>query len=246
MSRVADSSTEPAPPTGPAGAAAAGEVGDPAGPVGLRAGADVERIELGGGAWVDVARGLVPEPDRLYELLVAGAPWRQGRVFRYERWVDEPRLGAWYPLAGPAPDPVLIELTRWLTHRYRARFDGYALAWYRHGRDSQAFHRDRELRFLDDTVIGVLSLGARRPWLLRPRTHRDRHDLARDGATHDLAPSGGDLVVMGGRCQADWEHAVPKVAGAVGGRVSVQWRWTSRRGRPVEGASYRAPRHFNR
>ena len=104
--------------------------------------------------------------------------------------------------------------TRWLTHRYRVRFDGYALAWYRDGRDSQAFHRDRELRYLDDTVIAVLSLGARRPWLLRPRAHRDRHDLERHGATHDLAPGPGDLLVMGGRCQADFEHSVPKVHGA--------------------------------
>ena len=45
-------------------------------------------------------------------------------------------------------------------------------------------------------------------------------------------PASGDLIVMGGRCQADWLHAVPKVAGSCGSRISVQWRWTSRRGRP--------------
>ena len=35
---------------------------------------------------------------------------------------------------------------------------------------------------------------------------------------------------MGGRCQAAWLHAVPKVRGRVRSRVSAQWRWTSRRG----------------
>ena len=31
----------------------------------------------------------------------------------------------------------------------------------------------------------------------------------------DLAPASGDLLVMGGRCQAAWLHAVPKVHGPV-------------------------------
>jgi alkylated DNA repair dioxygenase AlkB len=213
-----------------------------------RADADgaVERIDLGDGAWVDVVRGFVDAPGPLYDLLVAGRAWQQGRVFRYERWLDEPRLGAWCPLDRPAPHPVLVDATRWLSHRYRVRFDGFGLAWYRDGRDSVAFHRDRDLRFLDDTVIGVLSLGVRRPWLLRPRAHRDRHDLDLHGATHDLAPGPGDLLVMGGRCQDGWEHSVPKVGAPIGGRISVQWRWTSRRGRPVVGASYRAARTFSR
>jgi alkylated DNA repair dioxygenase AlkB len=101
------------------------------------------------------------------------------------------------------------------------------------------------MRWLDDTVIAVLTLGARRPWLLRPRANRYSHDEAR-GATHDLRPGSGDLIVMGGRCQADWEHAVPKVGERTGGRVSLQWRWTSRTGPPERGPSYRAPRTFSR
>lgn len=125
------------------------------------------------------------------------------------------------------------------------RFDGAAFAWYRDGSDSVAFHRDRELRWLDDTVIAVLTLGERRPWLLRPRSaHYD--DSPTKGAVRDISPASGDLLVMGGRCQADWEHSVPKVRERVDGRVSIQWRWTSRRGRPVQGPGYRAPRNYSR
>jgi alkylated DNA repair dioxygenase AlkB len=205
----------------------------------------VERVDLGDGSWVDVARGFIEQPGPLYHALADTVSWSQGRLFRYERWVDEPRMGAWFGLDHPPPDPLLTDVTRWLTNRYGVRFDGYALAWYRNGRDGQAFHRDRDLRFLDDTLIAVLSLGVRRPWLLRPRANRHRHDLDHGGATHDLAPGPGDLLVMGGRCQDRWEHSVPKVNHPIGGRISVQWRWTSRRGRPVVGASYRAPRHFS-
>jgi hypothetical protein len=110
------------------------------------------------------------------------------------------------------------------------------------------FHRDRELQWLDDTVIGVLTVGARRPWLMKPLTGR-RTDAADDdhlsGAV-DLSPASGDLMVMGGRCQAAWLHAVPKVRHRVRSRVSAQWRWTSRRGRRDPNPSYYAPRHFSR
>jgi alkylated DNA repair dioxygenase AlkB len=206
----------------------------------------VERIDLGGGSWVDVVRGLVAGADQVYRTLTGGVAWQQSRLFRYERWVEDNRLGAMVRLDQPAPHPVLLDAHRWLTHRYGVRFDGYGLAWYRDGGDAQAFHRDRDMRFLEDTVIGVLTLGATRPWLLRPRAHRNRHDLPAKGATHDLAPAAGDLLVMGGRCQSEFEHSVPPVRAPVAGRISVQWRWTSRRGRPVVGASYRAPRHFSR
>jgi alkylated DNA repair dioxygenase AlkB len=101
------------------------------------------------------------------------------------------------------------------------------------------------MRWLDDTVIGVLSLGARRPWLLRPRANRYDHGADMNGATHDFAPASGDLLVLGGACQARWEHSVPKVDPRTGGRVSLQWRWTSRRGQMEKGGSYRAPRHFS-
>jgi hypothetical protein len=93
----------------------------------------------------------------------------------------------------------------------------------------------------------ILTFGARRPWLLRPRRRRDKWIDEHLGTEHDLAPASGDLLVMGGRCQVDWEHSVPKVRHRRDlGRISAQWRWTSRRGRPEVGASYRAPRHYSR
>ena len=105
---------------------------------------------------------------------------------------------------------MLTETHRWLQHRYRVKFDCVALAHYRDGRDGQAFHRDRDMRYCEDTVIAILSFGPRRPWLLRPRTRADKWIAEHGGATVDLAPAGGDLLVMGGRCQVDWEHSVPQ------------------------------------
>ncbi|HET8621436.1 MAG TPA: hypothetical protein VFM27_20860 [Acidimicrobiales bacterium] len=205
-----------------------------------------ERTWLDDGSWVDVARGWLAGHEQVYDAVVAQDRWQQGRIFRYDRWVDDPRLGSYWRVGDPPPHPALVEAQRALRTRYRVPLDGFAMAWYRDERDSQAFHRDRDLRWLDETLIALLTLGARRPWLLRPRANRYDHEAPDRGATLDIAPGGGDLHVMGGATQAGWEHSVPKLARRVGGRISIQWRWTSRRGRPVQGASYRAPRHYSR
>jgi alkylated DNA repair dioxygenase AlkB len=210
----------------------------------------VERIQLDEASWVDVVRGLVQGADEVHDTVVDGTRWSPSRVYRYDHWVDERRLGAGWRVGQPIPHPVLLEVHRWIQSRYGVRFDAIGLARYRDAGDGQAFHRDRDMRWLDDTVIGLLTLGGKRPWLLRPRSARHDHEAwegAHKGATHDLAPASGDLIVMGGATQAGWEHSVPYLRGRqVPDRVSVQWRWTSKTGRPVVGASYRAPRTYSR
>jgi alkylated DNA repair dioxygenase AlkB len=211
----------------------------------IRADAAFERTWLDDRSWVDVARGWLDGQRALLEVLERDLAWQPSRVYRYDHWVDEPHLGAGFRLDAP-PHPVLAAAHRALQHHYGKRFMAPTLVMYRDGRDSMAFHRDRDLRWLDDTLIALLVLGERRPFHLRPRANRYAHELDAKGATHDFAAGRGDLLVMGGATQTGWEHSVPKVPAHRGKRVSVQWRWTAKTGRPVEGASYRAPRHYSR
>jgi alkylated DNA repair dioxygenase AlkB len=182
-----------------------------------------ERLPLDGHSWVDVARGWLWGGDTLFDALVDRVGWHQGRRWMYDRMVDDPRLSCWFDSGDELPHPALPEIGQALEARYRVPLRGPALNYYRDGRDSVAPHRDRELRKLDDTLIAIVTLGARRPFLIRPRG---------GGRSHDIAPAGGDLLVMGGACQRGWEHAVPKVKRA-GPRISVTWRWSSGRGRDV-------------
>ena len=77
-----------------------------------------------------------------------------------------------------------------------------------------AWHGDR-VRFTHSTpVVAIVSLGSARRFGLRP--------LGGGPATW-LTVAGGDLLVMGGRCQHDWQHTVPKAARG-GPRVSVTFR----------------------
>ena len=175
------------------------------------------RRHLDDTSWVDVARGFLTGADTLLGELVAEVPWRQGRRRMWDRIVDEPRLTRWYRPGEPVPHPVLAEVREVLEARYGVPLVGPACNLYRDGRDSVAPHRDRELVHLDDTIVAILTLGARRPFLVRP---------VGGGRSVDLAPGSGDLLVLGGACQRDWEHGVPKVT-RCGPRLSVSWRWSA-------------------
>jgi alkylated DNA repair dioxygenase AlkB len=207
--------------------------------------APVERVQLDETSWVDVARGWLRGADDLHAALLDGVAWQTSRLFRYDHYIEERRLGSFWARGRPLPHAALGDATRALQGRYKVMFDGFGLLQYRDGTDGQAFHRDTDMRWLDDTVVAILSLGQRRPWLLRPKSAK--HTLAEGrGATHDISPGCGDLLVMGGACQAGWEHSVPYLGRqAMGPRISVQWRHARRVGRPFQGAAYNAPLHYS-
>jgi len=90
------------------------------------------------------------------------------------------------------------------------------LCLYRDGSDRVAWHGDRIARESPrDTMVAIVSLGARRPFGPRPRS---------EGPGLRLQLGHGDLLVMGGSAQRTWLHGVPKVPSCLGARISVQFR----------------------
>jgi alkylated DNA repair dioxygenase AlkB len=184
-------------------------------------GASVQRTMLTDGAWIDVRRGWVTGADALFERLVDTVPWRAERRQMYDRVVAVPRLVAFYAEAQPLPHPALDAARHALDARYATElgepFRTAGLCLYRDGRDSVAWHGDTIGRgSTEDTMVAIISVGAPRSLLLRPRLGGGptlRHDLGH-----------GDLIVMGGSCQRTWQHAVPKSTRALGPRISIQFR----------------------
>jgi alkylated DNA repair dioxygenase AlkB len=118
----------------------------------------------------------------------------------YERMVDVPRLIARVPDDGQG-HPLVGAMAGALSRRYGVDFDSIMVALYRGGADSVAWHRDREVRELDESYVCVVSLGGLRRFMLRPFG---------GGPSTTLSVGWGDLVVMGGTCQRTFEHCVPK------------------------------------
>ena len=138
----------------------------------------------------------------------------------YDNVVDVPGCCASTTRATRCPTPSSTTCTAPLDRHYEPElgepFRTAGLCLYRDGRDSVAWHGDRTGRSsTHDTMVAILSLGAPRALLLRPRGGGEtiRHHVGH-----------GDLLVMGGSCQRTWEHAVPKTARPVGPRISVQFR----------------------
>ena len=206
--------------------------------------APVQRTWLGDTAWVDLVPGFVRSPDTAFRDVREAVEWRQSEVLRYDRYVPERRLIGQWP-ARVAHTFALVRHTHLhLQASYRQAFTGPAAILYRNGDDFQGLHSDREMTWLDETLIAIVVLGTRRPFVLRPRgdwTQRHETDAAHDVV---LMPGEGDLLVMGGACQRDWLHGVPAAA-TEAERISLTWRWTSRRGRPDTAPGYFDGRQFS-
>jgi alkylated DNA repair dioxygenase AlkB len=176
------------------------------------------RVELAHGAWLDVVPGWLRGADALFHRVLAHTPWREREVHMYDRVVREPRLTYRWVLgqvaAAELPDPGLIRMAELLTAEYREHFTQVGANLYRDGADSVAWHGDRVARDLPTAIVALVSLGAARPFRLRPTG---------GGRSVGLLPGPGDLLVMGGTCQRTWQHSVPKARG-VGPRISIQFR----------------------
>ena len=177
----------------------------------------VVRHELDATSWVDYCPGWLSGADALFAVLLETGSWEQRTRRMYDQRVPEPRLTAGWPVEGGEDvPPALPAMCADLSERYGVAFDRVWVNLYRDGRDSVAWHPDRNGRVHRCPLVATVSLGARRKFQLRPRGG------GRIALT--LEPGCGDLVVMGGACQHDWEHCVPKTARPVGPRMSVTIR----------------------
>jgi 2OG-Fe(II) oxygenase superfamily len=176
--------------------------------------AAAHRIQLDATSWVEHIPGWLIGSEQLLAALVTSAGWEQRDRWMVNRMVVEPRLTAEYTDLADAPEPMLHTAAAALSNHYGVPYDGLWLNFYRDHRDSTGWHGDWPTCKRDECIVPVLSLGATRRFLLKPR---------QGGRSIVLTPAGGDLIVMGGRCQRDWRHSVPKQAAPAGARVSVNF-----------------------
>jgi alkylated DNA repair dioxygenase AlkB len=179
--------------------------------------ANAHRVSLDAHSWVEHVPGWLTGAGSTFDELPRTARWEQRQRWMYTRWVLEPRLTAEYRDLTAAPLP-LQTMARTLTARYGVTYDRLWLNLYRHHRDSTGWHGDGASTRRRECVVPVLSLGAARRFLIRP---------TRGGPSITFRPVAGDLIVMGGRCQRDWRHCVPKQTTPTGPRISVNFAASS-------------------
>ncbi len=173
----------------------------------------IERQMLDADSWVDRASAWLLDADDVFDHLLRTLRWEQREMAMFEQVVWQPRLSG-EASAADVPASLRNGLLE-LGDRYELTFDRYFVNLYRDGRDSVAWHRDKIGKVAHEPVVVIVSMGATRSFCLRPRA---------GGRSRRFTVSHGDLLVMGGRCQHDWEHSVPKTAALLGPRISFTAR----------------------
>jgi len=191
-----------------------------------------ERIELPYGGVVELTRGFVPpaEADVLFNRLLAETTWEQGEIVLFAKKVREPRLTAWYGdhdyvysgrTVSRAPwTDTLLELKARVEARAGGVFNAVLLNRYRDGSDSMGMHSDDERELGECPLIGSLSFGAPRRFVLEPKAKS-----ARASGRLGFTLGHGDLLVMGGNCQHHYRHGVPKERTASRERLNLTFRY---------------------
>lgn len=162
--------------------------------------------------------------------MVATLPLEQRQIKIFGRVSDVPRLTAWmgeasYTYSGIAHPPAampawLADMRRALELKLGVRFNSVLANYYRDGSDSVAWHSDDEPELGSAPTIASVSLGASRRFAIRCRGARPS-----PGTRWDLMLEHGDLMVMSGRSQIDYEHSIPKTARTMAPRLNLTFRW---------------------
>jgi alkylated DNA repair dioxygenase AlkB len=177
--------------------------------------ATAKRMPLDAHSWVEVVPGWISGSWTLFSGLERAVPWLQHDRQLFDQTFREPRMTAEYRDLGDVPERSVLDAARALSQRYGVVYDNLWLNLYRDGQDSTGWHRDRFSCRRPECIVPVLTLGATRRFLLKPRN---------GGTSIAFKPGSGDLVVMGGRCQEDWVHSVPKEPGVSEPRISLNFQ----------------------
>ena len=169
------------------------------------------------------------EADALVERILTEAEFKQNYIQIFGRKAI-PRLEAWYSSwdypysigvvlqAAPMPEYLQAVIHR-IAKAGFGDFDAVLINRYRNGHDCIAAHSDDDYGD-PEPVIPSLTLGATRPFRLA-RIVGKKLDKS---TTVEYLPGHGDLLVMRGRTNADWQHWVPRTAKAVGERINLTFR----------------------
>ncbi len=171
------------------------------------------------------------EADTLFATLRTTIPWETHRIKLFGREIDSPRLSCWigdpgtdYKYSGArfAPHPwpeALLAIRERLARELSAPFNSVLANLYRDGRDSMGWHSDDEPELGSEPVIASVSLGAERRFVFKRKA---------DGRKHEMVLGHGSLVVMQGRTQKDWRHAVARTKAVESERINLTFRCLNR------------------
>ncbi|WP_028022671.1 alpha-ketoglutarate-dependent dioxygenase AlkB family protein [Enterovibrio calviensis] len=184
--------------------------------------------------WIDLPDGkLYWQPDfisaneaaLMFESLLSTLPWQQLPIKMFGREVLQPRLQAWFGEHGytysglmlpPAKFPPLLDNLKNRCSRVAGdEFNTVLANLYRDGQDYMGWHQDNERELGPSPNIASLTLGESRRFVLK-HIHT--------GEKREFELGSGSLLIMAGKTQTFWQHALPKTAKTREARINLTFR----------------------
>lgn len=186
--------------------------------------------------------------EAIFRVLKQQVAWEQTTIRLYGKAMRIPRLNAWYaePQHGYTysgkyftPHPwlpvllllklaieqqmptALLDVTKKdtaITAPAEDILNSALVNCYRNGQDSVAWHSDDEPELGSNPIVASVSLGAERTFQLRHKHHKG------EAYRYSLPLQDGDLLIMYGATQHNWQHQLPKTRLEVGERINITYR----------------------
>ena len=187
-----------------------------------------QHLQLSAHSWLRHVQNWAAQPDETMMALESELTWHQQPLQMPGKRVYQPRLTAvcgrsmdpstryrrpnpdapWTPIAARVLRQVAGEVPGWHPN-------GLIANLYRTGQDSISWHADDEPALGPAPTVVSVSYGATRRFQVKARDGSMRHAL-------DLQH--GDLLVMAGRCQEEFQHAITKTTKVDDARLSLTFR----------------------
>ena len=143
----------------------------------------------------------------------------------YDKIVTAPRIISWQQdkedriRSGNAPEFTadLNKIRQRVETQIGLKFNAVLLNLYRNGSDGVSWHSDKIDKSGINPIIASVTFG-------ETRMFRLRHKFRKDVPQLEIPLYHGSFLIMAGKTNSFWEHAVPKTAKEVLPRINLTFR----------------------
>jgi len=165
------------------------------------------------------------ESDSFYDKLLTETQWREYEMPMYDKIVTAPRMISWHQdkekdiPSGNVPEFTsdLNKIRQRVEEQTALKFNAVLLNLYRNGNDGVSWHSDKTDKSGTNPIIASVTFG-------ETRMFRLRHKFRKEVPQVHIPLYHGSFLIMAGKTNSFWEHAVPKTAKEVLPRINLTFR----------------------
>ena len=167
------------------------------------------------------------DSNELLKKLISDLPWESMAIKMFGKDITIPRLQCWvgdkgcdYKYSGKKLNRQnwttdLIMIREKIYKELNIDFNSVLVNYYRDGMDSMGWHSDDEKELGPNPTIASISLGSERDLVFRNRINKEVLPIPQ---TH------GCLILIDGKTQKNWQHAIKKTRKVIGPRINLTFR----------------------